>query len=338
MKTFTTLTALAVLMAAPGVAWAQSTLERVVERGELRCAVGDPTPGWHALNSDNEWTGFGVDYCRAIATAVLGDPDAAVILSVGFNAAFDSVRSGEADVITTSHTFKLEREAGLGMNFPAVYFYSGTTVMVRESLGIESFADLAGATICYTAGSANEASVSSWFRTNGLEYNALTFEALPALSEAYAGGRCDAFANEPPTLAGFRVSYDNPDEHVVLPELFAVDAFGPLVAEGDEQWTNVVASVVYSTIFADIQEVTSENVDDVLGSSNNPEILRLLGQEGEHGSSLGLAPDWALGVIRTVGSYSEIFERNLGEASGINLDRGKNTIARDGGLLHAPAF
>ena len=319
-------------------ATAQSMLETVQERGELRCAVGDPTPGWHSLNEDNQWVGFGVDYCRAVATAVLGDPNQIVVLPVGWAASYETLRSGEADLATTSNTFKIERDTSLGVNFPLVYFFDGTSLMVRRASGVTEFGDLAGGTICYTSGSANEAAVASWFRKNNLEFNGLAFDTMTAVSEAYAANRCDGFATEPSTLIGFKLGYTDPDEHVILEDLFSVDGFGPMVAEGDELWNNIVRTVVYATIFADTHGVNSSNVDDMLESSTSTEVLRLLGREAQHGANLGLDPLWAANVIRAVGSYSEIFDRNLGAGSAIQLEPGLNRVIANGGLLHSPTF
>jgi general L-amino acid transport system substrate-binding protein len=326
----------AVLMASH--VFAEPMLDKVKARGELKCGVGDPTPGWHSLDNNNRWVGFGVDYCRAIATAVIGDPEKVVIMPIGWAQAYEALRSGEVDVVTTSHTYRVERDTGLGVNFPTVYFYSGITVMSRKENNIKSFEDLAGATICYTSGSSDEGTVMDWFRSKGLEYNALPFDNMTAVSEAYSKGRCDAFATEPALLAGFKASYPNADDHVILSDLFAVDGIGPMVEEGDEQWTNVVRTVIFATIAADQFGINSGNVDAEADTSKNAEVLRLLGKEGEHGKHLGLSQTWALDLLKQVGSYSEIYDRNLGAKSSIKLEAGQNTLVQDGGLQYSPHF
>ncbi|TIS68562.1 MAG: transporter substrate-binding domain-containing protein [Mesorhizobium sp.] len=326
------------VISATGGAIAGPTLEKIKSRGELRCGVGDPTPGWHSLDAKNRWVGFGVDYCRAIATAVLGDPEKVVISPVGWPRAYEALRSNEVDVVTTSHTLRVERDAALGVNFPAPYMYSGITAMVRKEAGVNGLADLAGATVCTNNGSSEEGLVADWFKVNGLEYNALSFDGLTATSEAYAAGRCDAFATESGQLTAFRKGYGNPDEHEILPELFALDAMGPMVVEGDEQWNNIVRAVVFATIAADQFSINTNTVDKVLDTSTHGEVMRLLGKEGEHGRSLELSPTWSYTVLKKIGSYSEIYDRNLGAGSPIGIEPGRNVIVSKGGLLHSPYF
>lgn len=329
---------LAATLVMMSTAFAEPVLDKVNARGALKCGVGDPTPGWHSLDNNNRWVGFGVDFCRAIAVATLGDPEKVVIMPIGWAQAYEALRSGEVDVVTTSHTYRVERDTGLGINFPAVYFYSGITIISRKENDIKSFEDLAGATICYVSGSSDEGTVMDWYRSKGLQYNALPFDTITAASEAYAKGRCDAFATEPALLAGFKASYPDPDAHAILPDLFAVDGIGPMVKEGEEQWNNIVRSVIFATIAADQFGVHSGNVDDEAGASKNAEVLRLLGKEGEHGKHLGLSATWAHDIIKSVGSYSEIYDRNLGTKSPIKLDAGQNNLVQNGGLQYSPHF
>lgn len=336
-RLMTGLAGLAALLAVAQSAEA-SMLDKVKQRGELRCGVGDPTPGWQSLDNNNRWVGFGVDFCRAIATATLGSAEKAVIMPIGWAQAYESLRSGEIDVSTTSHTYRVERDTGLKVNFPAVYFYSGIAIMTRKQTEVKSFSDLAGATICYISGSSDEATVADWFRAKGLEYKALPFDTMTAVSEAYAKGRCDAFATEPALLAGFKASYADADEHVILPELFSVDGNGPMVAEGDEQWNNIIRSVIFATIAADQFGITSENVDAQTESSTIAEVRRLLGKEGEHGKNMGLSPSWAHDVIKQVGNYSQIYDRNLGLKSAIKLEPGLNATVSQHGLHYSPHF
>lgn len=328
---------LAALMAATG-AQAEGVADRVKQRGELRCGVGDPTPGWHSLDNANRWVGFGVDYCRAIAAAVLGDAKKAAIMPIGWAQAYEALRSGEIDIATTSHTRRIERDIGLQINFPTAYFYTGITVMTRKDLEIKSFADLEGATICHISGSSDEATIAEWYRAKGLEYQSLPFDTMTAVSEAYSKGRCDAFATEPALLAGFRLGYENPDEHEILSDLFSIDALGPMVAEGDEQWNNITRSVIYATIAADQYGVTAGNAAELATASENAAVRRLLGTEGEHGKFLGLAADWGLQVITQVGPYSAIYDRNLGMGSASKIEPGFNRLVSEGGLFYSPQF
>jgi ABC-type amino acid transport/signal transduction systems, periplasmic component/domain len=319
-------------------AQAEGVLDRVKARGELRCGVGDPTPGWHSLDNQNRWVGFGVDYCRAIAAAVLGDAEKIAINPIGWAQSYEALRSGEVDVVTTSHTYKIERDTGMQVNFPTAYFFTGITVMTRKEHDVQSFEDLADATICILSGSSMEATVSEWFRAKNLPVKLVPFDTITANSEAYSKGRCDAFATEPPLLAGFRQGYDNPDDHVILNDLFSIDALGPMVAEGDEQWNNIVRSVIFATIAADQHRITAANAEELAKSSDNASIRRLLGTEGELGKFMGLPADWGFKIITQVGPYSAIYDRNLGKDSASKLEPGFNRYVSDGGLLYAPGF
>ncbi|MBZ7927347.1 amino acid ABC transporter substrate-binding protein (plasmid) [Ensifer adhaerens] len=317
---------------------AATVSEKVKERGELRCGVGDPTPGWHSLDNNNRWVGFGVDFCRAVAAAVLGDAEKVAILPIGWAQSYEALRSGEIDIATTSHTYRIERDTGLQVNFPAVYLFSGITVMTRKENEIKQFSDLAGATICHISGSSDESTVAEWFRSRDLQFKALPFDTMTAVSEAYAKGRCDAFATEPALLAGYRSSYADPDDHVILPDLFSIDAAGPMVAEGDPQWDNIVRAVISATIAADQFGINSLNVDEQFELATSAEARRLLGKEGEHGKLLGLSESWARDLIKQVGSYSQIYDRNLGMKSPTKLEPGFNALVTDGGLLFSPHF
>jgi len=331
------ITGLAVALAiAP--AKADGVADRVQERGELRCGVGDPTPGWHSLDNENRWVGFGVDFCRSVAAAVLGDADRVAIMPIGWAQAYEALRAGEVDIATTSHTYRIERDSGLQVNFPTPYFFTGITVMTRKEHEVRSFSDLEGATICHISGSSDEATIAEWYRANGLSFKSLPFDTMTAVSEAYSRGRCDAFATEPALLAGFRLGYENPDDHEILTDLYSIDALGPLVAEGDEQWNNIVRSVIFATIAADQLGVTTENASDLAANSDVAAVRRLLGSEGELGKFLGLNPDWGLQVIAQVGSYSAIYDRNLGLESASMIEPGFNRIVSEGGLFYSPSF
>lgn len=334
----TALIGLASLLAAGTAAQAEGVLDRVKARGELRCGVGDPTPGWHSLNNDNRWVGFGVDYCRAIAAAVLGDAQKVAIMPIGWAQSYEALRSGEVDIATTSHTQRIERDTGLQVNFPSAYFFTGITVMTRKEHEIRSFEDLEGATICHISGSSDEATIAEWYRARGLKFKSLPFDTMTAVSEAYSKGRCDAFATEPALLAGFRIGYANPDEHEILNDLFSIDALGPMVAEGDEQWNNITRSVIFATIAADQYGLTPANVAEAAQNSDNASVRRLLGTEGELGKFMGLSADWGQQVITQVGSYSAIYDRNLGKDSASKIEPGFNRLVRDGGLFWSPSF
>ncbi len=339
MKLLTTaLIGLAALVTASPAARAEGVLDRVKARGELRCGVGDPTPGWHSLDNQNRWVGFGVDFCRAVSAAVLGDATKIAINPIGWAQSYEALRSGEVDIVTTSHTYKIERDTGMQVNFPTAYFFTGITVMTRKESEVRSFEDLAGATICILSGSSMEATVSEWFRAKNLPVKLVPFDTITANSEAYSKGRCDAFATEPALLAGFRQGYADAEDHEILNDLFSVDALGPMVAEGDEQWNNIVRSVIFATIAADQYGLTADNAAEIAESSDNASIRRLLGTEGELGKFMGLPADWGLKIITQVGPYSAIYDRNLGKDSASKIEPGFNRYVSEGGLLYSPGF
>lgn len=324
---------LVVAISAVGAAQ-QSILERVKSRGALVCGVHGSLPGFGYLESDGTWSGFDVDYCRAIAAAVLGNPEAVEYMPLTAAERFVALQTGEVDVLIRNTTFTLIRDTDVRADFAPPTFYDGQGIMVRADLGVTELTDLAGATICVTAGTTTEMNLADTFRSLNIPFTPVVIEETDTLYNAYEQGRCDAITSDKSQLAGRRVIFSNPDDHVILEATISKEPLGPATVHGDNQWNDIVSWVVYATFFAEEVGITSSNVDTFDGS-NNPDIARFLGKSGDLGASLGLSSDWAVNVIRGVGNYAEIFDRNL---SPLGLPRGLNRQWTDGGVLYAMPF
>ena len=311
------------------------TLEQVKRRGVLACGVNTGLAGFSAPDDKGNWTGIDADFCRAVAAAVLGD--AAKIRYVPLNAKerFTALQTGEVDLLSRNTTWTLGRDTSLGLHFPGVMYYDGQAFMVRKALGLKSVSELGGASICVQTGTTNELNLADYFATNRLSYRPVVFERLVEVLAAYNSGRCDAFTTDSSQVIAERSRLPDPNEHDVLPELISKEPLGPAVRQGDGVWANVVRWTLFALINAEEYGVTQANVDE-MATSSNPEVRRLLGYEGEFGRGMGLANDWAAKAIRTVGNYGEMFERNLGQGSPLKIQRGRNALWKDGGLMYAP--
>jgi len=311
----------------------QSTLDLVRARGHLVCGVNNGLPGFGYLDSDGRWSGFDIDYCRAVAAAVLGDPNAVEFVPLTAAERFIALQTGEIDVLIRNATWTLVRDTDLGLNFAPVTFFDGQGFMVPRDLGVTSLEDLAGASICVTSGTTTELNLADAFRARGLPFTPVVFEEIDTVYRAYEQGRCDAVTSDKSQLAGRRAIMADPEAHVILDETISKEPLAPVVRHGDDRWYDVVSWVVYATFFAEEKGITSENVATF--ESPDPDVQRFLGKTGGLGAMLGLSNDWAVKVIQAVGNYGEIFERNLGP---LGLPRGLNRQWTDGGLLYAMPF
>lgn len=311
----------------------QSTLDVVRARGHLVCGVNNGLPGFGYLESDGSWSGFDIDYCRAVAAAVLGDPNAVEFVPLTAAERFIALQTGEIDVLIRNATWTLVRDTDLGLNFAPVTFFDGQGFMVPRDLGVTSLEDLAGASICVTSGTTTELNLADAFRARGLPFTPVVFEEIDTVYRAYEQGRCDAVTSDKSQLAGRRAIMADPEAHVILDETISKEPLAPVVRHGDDRWYDVVSWVVYATFFAEEKGITSQNVTTF--QSPDPDVQRFLGQTGGLGAMLGLSNDWAIKVIQAVGNYAEIFDRNLGP---LGLPRGLNRQWTDGGLLYAMPF
>lgn len=334
LMAFSALGALLLASLSAAAATQSSLLEKVKSRGKLVCGVNTNLTGFSALGSGGKWAGFDVDYCKAIGAAVLGDPTK--VEYVGLTAAqrFTALQTGEVDVLIRNTTYTVTRDAELGLDFAPPTFYDGQGFMVRKDLNVKALGDLAGATICVQSGTTTELNLADTFRAQKLRFSPVVFENIDTTYNAYEQGRCDAVTSDKSQLAARRSAFKDPNAHVILDPTISKEPLGPATIHGDNEWADAVRWVVYATFYAEEMGITSKNVDQFM-NSNNPQIQRFLGKSGELGAKLGLRNDWAVQVIKAVGNYAEIFDRNL---KALGLPRGLNKQWTDGGLLYAMPF
>ena len=317
---------------------AGSLVDTIKARGRLICGVNNQVPGFGNVDANGNYSGFDVDFCRAVAAAVLGDANAVEYRYASGNDRFTLVKSGEIDVLFRNSTWTLTRDsAEVGMEFMPVNFYDGQGMMVRKDSGITSLEDMDGATICVQSGTTTELNLADTFRTLGLDFTPVVFEDNDKTSAAYDEGRCDGFTTDKSGLVATQTRLSNPDEHMILEETMSKEPLAGAVFQGDPVWADAVRWVVNGLIQAEESGVTSLNVTEMMGS-DDPTVKRLLGVEGEMGAKLGLPNDFMVQVITQVGNYGEIYDRNLGPDTPFNLPRGLNALYTQGGILYAPPF
>jgi len=313
------------------------TLTAVQGRGNLICGVNGQLPGFSFLDPDGNFSGFDVDFCRALAAAVLGDATKVEFRPTTTQERFTVLQTGEIDALMRNSTWTLTRDSELGLNFAGVTFYDGQGIMVPVDSGIETLADLEGGTICVQKGTTTELNLADVMSTEGITYTPAVFEDVNATYGAYAEQRCDAVTSDKSQLSSVAKGLlPDPENHVIMDVTLSKEPLGPVVRHGDDQWFDIAKWVIYATLAAEEYGITSANVDDLKSTSENPEIKRLLGVEGDMGLKLGLTNDWAYNVIKQVGNYAEIYARNLGEETPTYIPRGLNSLYTDGGILYSP--
>lgn len=317
--------------------FASPTLAAIKRRGRLNCGVHEGLVGFAYTDNRGEWRGFDVDFCRALAAAVLGNKNAVRFVPLTSSQRFEALRSGRVDVLWRSTSWTLAREAREGVRFAGVNYYDGQGFLVRRSLDLASAAELNGARVCVQRASTSELNVADWFRARGLEYTPVVGANEEAARAAYAREDCDALSADISALAAARTTLSNPEQHAILPDVISKEPLGPAVKRGDEAWTSVVRWTLNALVLAEELGVTSANAGQMAGDSRSPAIRRLLGTEGDVGPMLGLRKDWAKAAIEAEGNYGEIFSRNVGTDSSLDLARGLNAQwnARPGGLIYA---
>jgi len=313
------------------------TLEDVTGRGELRCVVSTGIAGFAAPDDSGKWKGFDIDFCRATAAAVVGNADKFKAVTSTGKTRFTKLNSGEGDVLWRNTTITFSRDVGVKLTFVGVNYYDGQGFMINKSMGIKSAKELDGASVCIQTGTTTELNLADFFRTNNMSYEAVAIETNSEARAGYLSGRCDVYTTDASGLAATRSTFPNPGNHMILPEIISKEPLGPATRQGDDQWADIVRWVYNATVTAEELGVTSSNVDS-MKNANNPEILRLLGVEGSQGQELGLKKDWAYQIIKQVGNYGEIFERNIGTNTPIGLARGLNDLWTRGGLQYSPPF
>ncbi|WP_339135147.1 MAG: amino acid ABC transporter substrate-binding protein [Candidatus Electrothrix sp. GW3-4] len=326
-------TLLLMLFAIPIIA---GTLDEVQKRGSLACGVSTGLPGFSATDEKGNWKGLDVDGCRAIAAAVLGDASKVKYVALNAKERFTALQSGEIDVLVRGTTWTKHRDTALGLNFAGVNYYDGQGFMVLKKLGVTSAKELDGAIFCIHAGTTTELNLADYFSKNGMEYDAIVFDTHDQAVRGFEVGRCDCLTSDQSQLYALRTQLSKPYSAVILNEVISKEPLGPVVRQGDDAWFNVVRWSFFAMLNAEELRVTSANVDAMRRTSVNPAVRRLLGLDGDKGQSLGLPDDWSYQIIKQIGNYSEVFERNVGKGSALRIKRGLNALWKDGGIQFAP--
>ncbi|HMN65184.1 MAG: amino acid ABC transporter substrate-binding protein [Burkholderiaceae bacterium] len=323
----------AAALLAPSLAWAGTTLDSIKQRGALRCGVNTGLIGFSAPDAQGKWHGLDVDFCRAVAAAVLGDPNKVQFVPTNTQNRFTVLQSGEVDILSRNTTWTASRDSTLGAVFAGTIFYDGQGFMVKKSANVKSASQLNGATICVQPGTTTELNLSDYFRTKKMNFRPVVVNELQQVEQAFFSGRCDVFTTDISGLAATRLKAPNRDDYVILPEAISKEPLGPLVRRGDWEYFTIVKWVLAGLIEAEEYGVTSSNVDKLKAESKDPPIQRLVGTSGDIGKGLGLDNDWLVRALKAVGNYGEMYQRNVGP---IGIARGLNAQWRDGGLMYAP--
>ena len=329
--------AAALAMTAGAALAASPTLDAVKKRGQLICGTNTGLAGFAAPDDKGVWTGFDVDVCRAVSAAIFADPDKVTYKPLTGKTRFPALQSGEIDLLSRNTTWTFKRDVNLGFEFVGVNYYDGQGFIARKDLGIKSAKELDGASVCIQTGTTTELNLADFFRANDMKFKSVVVEDAAEARQNYAANRCDVYTTDRSGLAAQRSVLKDPDAHVILPEIISKEPLGPVVRHGDNVWGDIARWTLNALIVAEELGVTQANVDS-MKTSKNPEIKRLLGEEGDFGSMLGLSKDWAYQVVKAVGNYGEIYDRHIGPKTPIGLDRGVNNLWTNGGILYAPPF
>ena len=311
------------------------TLDNVRQKGFLACGSNPGLAGFGLPDDKGNWTGIDVDLCRSIAAVVFNDVTKVKFVPLTAKDRFTALQSGEIDVLIRNGTWTQSREAELGLLFTGVNYYDGQGFMVRKALKVNSALELGEASVCVQQGTTTELNLADYFRANKMKLKTVTFATANEAVKAYDSGRCEAYTTDASGLYAERLRLANAADHIVLPEIISKEPLGPAVRHGDDQWFDVVKWSLYAMLNAEELGITSANVAD-MAKSDNPDIKRLLGSEGNYGEQLGLSKDWAVNIIKLVGNYGESFDRNVGSGSPLKIDRGLNKLWSKGGLQYAP--
>ncbi|MCP3891183.1 MAG: amino acid ABC transporter substrate-binding protein [Desulfobulbaceae bacterium] len=311
------------------------TLEDVQKKGSLTCGISEGVPGFSIPDSTGHWVGFDVDMARAVAAAVLSDPQKVTFVPLASKQKIIAVSSGQVDLTSRTTTWTMKRDAKQGVDFTTIVFYDGQGFMISKALGVDSAAKIDGATVCVTAGTTSELNLADFGRSNNLKLEALVFDGKKEALSAYSTGRCDAFTTDVSQLASLRTTLAKPNDHMIMPEVISKEPLSPLVKHGDNQWKDIVTWVINGLIAAEENGITAANVLEMKEKSNNPVVQRMLGKSGDTGSYLGLDQDWLVRAISAVGNYGEIYDRHFGPETKLNIPRGVNKLWTEGGLHYA---
>jgi general L-amino acid transport system substrate-binding protein len=310
-------------------------LDQVKQKGFLQCGVTQGLPGFSSPDDKGNWTGLDVDFCRAMAAAIFDDPTKVRYTPLTAKDRFTALQSGEIDVLSRNTTWTLSRDTSLGLTFAGIIYFDGQGFMIRKDKKVTSALELSGASVCTQTGTTTELNVADFFRARNMKYEVVSFTTADETIKAYDAGRCDVFTSDVSQLYSMRLKLAKTADHIVLPEIISKEPLGPLVRHGDDQWFDITKWVLFALINAEELNVTQKNLDEQIKSAN-PELKRLLGTEGNFGEQLGLTRDWVVRIMKHVGNYGEIFERNVGASSPLGIERGLNRLWTKGGLQYAP--
>lgn len=327
-------TALA-LLAAGTTAQAGATLDSVKQKGHVQCGVSTGIPGFSSADDKGNWTGIDVDVCRAVAAAVLGDANAVKYTPLTAKERLTALQSGEIDILSRNTTWTATRDTSLGINFTGVNYYDGQGFLVSKNLGVKSALELNGASVCIQSGTTTELNLSDYFRAKKMEFQPVVFDTSDQTIKGFEAGRCDVLTSDQSQLYALRIKLADPNSAMVLPEVISKEPLGPVVRQGDDQWFNVVKWTLFAMINAEELGITAATVDG-MRTGTDPNVKRLLGTEGDIGVGMGLTNDWAYNIVKQVGNYGEMFERNVGKGSPLGIERGLNALWTNGGLQYAP--
>ena len=336
MKKVVGLVAVAASVAVFSAGASAGTLDDVRAKGHVQCGVSTGVPGFAFTDDAGNWQGFDPSVCQAVAAAIFGDKSKVKYTPTTGKTRFETLKSGEIDMLARNTTWTFSRDVDLGLTFVGINYYDGQGFIGRKSLGISSAKELDGASICIQTGTTTELNLADFFRLNGLSYEPVPIETNEEARTNYVADRCDVYTTDASGLAATRSTFANPDDHVIYPEIISKEPLGPLVRQGDDAWADVVRWSLNVMINAEEYGVSSANVDELKGGSDNPEVNRMLGSSGNLHEMIGLDQDWAYNIIKQVGNYGEVFETYLGASTPIGLERGLNALYTDGGLIYAP--
>jgi general L-amino acid transport system substrate-binding protein len=311
------------------------TLKRTVRRGEVLCGVNTGLPGFSIPDDKGNWSGFDVDFCRAVAAAIFDDPTKAKFIPLDANERFKELQNRKVDILSRNSTWSMSRETSYDLYFPAVAYYDGEGFMLPKARNIDSALALDGSKVCVQAETTTQLNLADYFRANNMKYQEMKFGKLEDVIKAYDSGQCDVLTADVSQLYALRLNLGKPGDHAILPDIISKEPLAPVVRERDDDWMLIVKWTLYAMINAEELGITSQNIDEAL-KSKKPDVMRLVGTEGSYGEDLGLTKDWAARIIRHVGNYGEVYDRNVGSGSKLDIPRGLNQLWSAGGIQYAP--
>jgi general L-amino acid transport system substrate-binding protein len=311
------------------------TLKRTVRRGEVLCGVNAGLPGFSIPDDKGNWTGFDVDFCRAVAAAIFDDPKKTKFVPLDASERFNELQRRKVDILSRNSTWSMSRETTYDLYFPAVAYYDGQGFMLPAARKIDSALDLNGSKVCVQANTTTALNLVDYFRANNMKYEEIKLPKLDDVVKAYSEGKCDTFTADISQLYALRLNMAKPGDHVILPDVISKEPLAPVVRQRDDDWMMIVKWTLYAMINAEELGIDSKNIDEAL-KSKKPDVMRLMGTDGNYGEQLGLTKDWAVRIIRHVGNYGEIYERNVGGGSKLKIPRGLNQLWSAGGIQYAP--